>query len=159
MPSDLKRAASSATSNEVSHQLVGTRHCVLTRCYRVQVQPGQGDELKNESSEDTGYESERMRAQNVRLPFLAEVPNEVLQIRVGEALPCPVEARAKVVHEPPIDAIVSSTDGIPEVLSRSPTCWDTSPEFYERSSALARGLGALSPAKSCPRKARMQARV
>lgn len=34
------------------------------------------------------------------LPFLRDVPNEVLQGIIGESLCSPIEARAQIIHEP-----------------------------------------------------------
>lgn len=42
----------------------------------------------------------RIPAKKHLVPFLSKLPNEVLEVLVGEALCCPIETRAEVVYEP-----------------------------------------------------------
>lgn len=39
------------------------------------------------------------------IPFLGQLPYKVFEISVGESMGRPVEARAEVIHKPPLDSV------------------------------------------------------
>jgi hypothetical protein len=66
------------------------------------VKTSQGNQLENESVEAINIEA---LDKEDSLPLLGEFPDEVLQVCVREAMGRPVEARAQVVHKPPIGLV------------------------------------------------------
>lgn len=70
----------------------------------IQVQTSQGDQLKNKA--ETFREHMACRGNTLHIPFLPELPYEVLQSVVGEAFTNPVEAWAQVIHEHPVRVLL-----------------------------------------------------
>jgi hypothetical protein len=62
------------------------------------VQTGQRDELENKSVKRVS-QLNRQKCCMSRLPFLAQIPDEALQLIFRESMSHPVEARAEVVNE------------------------------------------------------------
>ena len=64
------------------------------------METSEGDKLKNKAT--IQQLSKRLPERSlIYAPFFGKIPNEALQIDVGETVCGPVEARAQVIHKPP----------------------------------------------------------